>query len=191
MNISTPIIRISKNPTFAPSYFKKASLMKARFLFIISLAFLVSCTKQGPIGLTGPQGPQGNQGTTGNTGPTGPTGVTNISSMIDSVPPAGWNAAVGYYYYTIPETYITATDSDIVSVAITTSLSSSATWYPAPYTSFLTTGDQVTYNYTLNSFTINYVFATSPLQQIYFKVTVMKSTASNKRSGKPYGLISE
>ncbi len=165
--------------------------MKARFLFIVSIVFLVSCTKQGPIGPQGPQGPQGNQGSTGNTGPAGPTGITNISSMIDSVPAAGWNAGVGYYYYTVTEPNITATDSDIVSVAITTSLANTSTWYPAPYSNFLTTGDQITYNYMLNSFTINYVFASSPLQQIYFKVTVMKSTASNKRRGNPYGLISE
>lgn len=51
-------------------------------VFAVSLLFALqlffACTKNGGLGLTGPQGPQGDTGTTGPQGPQGATGTANV-----------------------------------------------------------------------------------------------------------------
>ena len=48
------------------------------FMFLLSVAFISSCSKEGPAGAAGPAGPAGAAGAAGATGPAGPAGTANV-----------------------------------------------------------------------------------------------------------------
>src|SRR5689334_3737294 len=71
-------------------------------LFLISILFIVSCTKEGPEGPVGATGPQGATGSTGAAGPAGPQGAPGQTTAIYSpwflTGAAGWNATTAAPY---------------------------------------------------------------------------------------------
>jgi hypothetical protein len=65
-------------------------------LLLISILFIVSCTKEGPEGPVGATGPQGATGSTGPAGPAGPQGAQGQTTAIYSpwfLTGAGWTTA--------------------------------------------------------------------------------------------------
>ncbi len=163
--------------------------MKSKLFVITSLALIVGCAKQGPVGPEGPQGLTGT-GTAGPTGATGPTGIINIRTMIDSVAPANWTSpSSGPNYYVVSDPQISVVDSDIISVAVSTSNNSSSTWYPLPFSNLLIANDNMAYSYATNSFTLLYssTLTLPPTVTIYFKVSVTPPQLAPKKKGTPGG----
>jgi len=144
--------------------------MKLRLLFIASIALLVGCAKQGPIGLTGEQGQSGTNG------------IANIKTVVDSLPVSSWQGVTGGFNAVITVPNITVADSDNVSISIATSNNSGSTWYTLPYSGILTTGDQMEFSYSRYEVTLFYSYTTAPAQTLFYKITVAQPSGINNRN---------
>lgn len=139
--------------------------MKSKLLLIASLALIVSCAKQGPIGPTGEQGPAGTNGANGI------NGTVNMKTLIDST--YSWTTITPGISYgvTLSNSNITNADSDNVSVA--ESPYATGPWLELPATHILNDTDQMEYTYKNGQVSIIYYYKAAPITVLYFKMTVL------------------
>jgi hypothetical protein len=160
--------------------------MKFKLFLLAALAFAVGCTKVGP---QGPPGQTGAVGLTGSTGATGAAGNADTKIIFDSIAASSWTAGTSGYYYTFASFAPLADgDSDIVSVAISTSLSltniSAAQWFPLTVSNFLAAGDQFSFSYNTYNLTVYYTYTSAPVKPwLYFKIVISPPAEIQRKPG--------
>jgi hypothetical protein len=162
--------------------------MKLTSIFIIAMAFLAGCSKDGAQGPAGANGSNGLNGTTGATGAqgtpgtNGTNGTANIKTNIYAVATSDWTTITAGSTYEVgfSETYITNADSDGVEVSLSTN--ATGPWIALPLTNFFSVGDQMIFQYENGQADVYYLFTSAPTTTIYYKVTVIPPSATLKKN---------
>lgn len=122
--------------------------LKFTLAAVLIAAMFTACTKEGPVGPAGPAGA---------TGPQGPSGVTGTYATFPSNP-SDWSPSGSFliagYNATIIDQYVDA--NGVVMAYFQTSAMGTNQWAPLPdtYPISNTVEQTLTYNYDINTFTL-------------------------------------
>jgi hypothetical protein len=115
------------------------------------------------------------KGDTGAAGPAGTNGTANISNSTATISPGEWNnPSSGFYEVGLSVSAITDYNNDDVQCYIQTS--SGGGWFALPQTSFLTNGDDMTFDVVSGGVNILYLNSSAPTITLAFRAVVIPPT---------------
>jgi hypothetical protein len=115
---------------------------------------------------------KGDLGAAGPAGPAGANGAANISNSTTTISPGSWNNP-NSGFYDVGESVSAITDYNNDDVQCYMQTSSDGGWFALPQTSFLTNGDDMTFDVVSGGVNILYLNSSAPTITLALRVVVI------------------